>query len=162
MMNREREVVYVDRFHRLDWSIQIQRIKAACDRYNEASVLIDTTGAGEPVYEALQKANVNCRAYPFTAKSKSALIDNLALHFEKGEITIPTPQLWPEGVEELESFEYSISDAGNVKTGSPSGMHDDCVISLSLAAWAAKSIMPMSVRIARVGGVSPTLGSSLR
>ncbi|MCR4398946.1 MAG: hypothetical protein NUV93_08290, partial [Firmicutes bacterium] len=40
---------------------------------------------------------------------------------------------------ELEAFEYEISRAGNVKYGAPEGQHDDCVISLALAVWAAKT-----------------------
>ena len=54
---------------------------------------------------------------------------------EKREITLPTPELWPEGIEELDAFEFSVTDSGNVRTSAPSGMHDDCVIALALAAW---------------------------
>ena len=38
------------------------------------------------------------------------------------------------GIDELEAFEYSITDAGNVKTGAPGSYHDDCVMALALAA----------------------------
>ncbi len=34
-------------------------------------------------------------------------------------IVLPEPRVWPEAIDELESFEYSISDAGNVKTSAP-------------------------------------------
>ena len=44
----------------------------------------------------------------------------------------------PETVEELEAFEYSTTEQGNIKTGAPYGYHDDCVIALALAAWALK------------------------
>src|SRR5262249_30478658 len=73
--------------------------------------------------------------YTFTQRSKAALIDNLALKFERKQIKLPRPDLWPEGIDELESFEYSITDAGSVRTSAPGGVHDDCVISLALAAW---------------------------
>ena len=43
--------------------------------------------------------------------------------------------IWPEAIDELEAFEYSISDAGNVKTGAPAGIHDDIVMALALATW---------------------------
>jgi hypothetical protein len=69
LVNRNREVVFLDRFHRIDWSLQVQRIKASTGRYNRATVLVDSTGAGEPVFEALKKENIRCVAYPFTAKS---------------------------------------------------------------------------------------------
>ena len=36
-------------------------------------------------------------------------------------VVLPTPELWPEGIDELEAFEYSVTDAGNVRSGAPSG-----------------------------------------
>jgi hypothetical protein len=125
----------VDRFHRLDWAIQVQRIHAAADRYNRATILVDSTGAGEPIYETLRRAGCNAAPYAFTARSKTALLDNLMLMIERREIVLPRPNLWPEGVDELESFEFSVSDAGNVRMSAPGGCHDDIVIALALAAW---------------------------
>ena len=135
IMDRDRNLVYVDRFHRLDWPLQVQRIHQSLERYGRVPVHVDSTGVGEPIYETLLRAGVRAFPYPFTARSKAALIDNLALLFEQKKIRIPTPELWPDGIEELESFEYSVTDAGNVKTGAPGGYHDDIVVSLSLAAW---------------------------
>ena len=134
IMDAQRRVVHVDRFHRLDWSLQIERIKAATKRYG-CNVLVDSTGAGEPILESLRLNGLWVEPYPFTAASKAALIANLAMMLEQRLITLPRPELWPEGIDELEAFEYSISDAGNVRTSAPSGQHDDCVIALALAAW---------------------------
>jgi len=134
ILNKQREVVYVDRFHRLDWNIQVNRISAATKKYR-ARVYVDSTGKGEPVYEALRFAGCWAKAYPFTQKSKAALIDNLSILLENEMITLPRPELWPEGIEELEAFQYSVTDQGNVRSGAPSGDHDDCVIALALAAW---------------------------
>jgi hypothetical protein len=135
ILNKERKVLFLDRFHRLDWSIQVSRIKAATDRYNRPLVHIDSTGVGEPIYEALRRAGVTAQSYPFTAKSKAALIDNLSILFEKKLITLPRPETAPDLIDEVEGFEYSVTDAGAVKTGAPGGMHDDTVIALALAAW---------------------------
>ncbi|MBN1444052.1 MAG: terminase family protein [Planctomycetes bacterium] len=143
VLNQNREVVFVDRFHRLDWSVQVNRIRAATDRYHRARVLVDSTGAGEPVFESLRRAGCNAVAYPFTARTKAAVIDNLSLMFEQGLITLPRADLWPDGIDELESFEFSVTDAGNVKTGAPSGVHDDCVIALALAAWQVRPSRPV-------------------
>jgi hypothetical protein len=134
IVNRKCEVVFTDRFHRLDWDLQIARIKAAMSRY-EGSLLVDSTGVGEPVYERLRQADVTAEPYPLTARSKAALIDNLALMLEERLVTLPRPELWPEGIDELEAFEYSVTENGNVRTGAPSGIHDDCVIALALAVW---------------------------
>jgi hypothetical protein len=139
IINSRHELVYSDRFQRLDWSLQIARVRAALERYGGASVLVDSTGAGEPILESLVKEGVRAKPYPFTVKSKSALIDNLSLLFEQRTITVPTPQLWPEGIEELEAFQYTVSDNGHMRSGAPGGQHDDCVVSLALAAWNARS-----------------------
>jgi hypothetical protein len=50
IMNEAFEVVFVDRFHRLDWALQVTRIKATVERYHRAQILCDSTGAGEPIY----------------------------------------------------------------------------------------------------------------
>lgn len=146
IMNRERHVVFVDRFARLDWSIQVARIRAAVERYNNAHVLVDSTGSGEPVFESLREANVWVQPYSFSQKSKAAIINNLALQLEKREIVLPRPDLWPEGIDELEAFQYSITDNGSVRTEAPYGQHDDCVIGLALAAWASRNCGSIGVR----------------
>ncbi len=135
IMDRDSRVVFVDRFHRQDWAIQVQRLHAATDRYNRCLVLVDSTGAGEPVLESLRQAGLYADPYPFTAATKSALINNLALMIERKELLLPRPELWPEGIDELEAFEDSITEAGTVRTSAPSGIHDDCVIGLALACW---------------------------
>ena len=146
IMNSKCEVVFADRFNRVDWSIQVQRVLAATDRYNQARVLVDSTGAGEPVFERLLEAGIFAEPYQFTARSKSALINNAALMCEQGEITLPSPEFWPVGIDEIEGYQYSISDAGNVRSGAPAGQHDDCVMAFALAAFLAKrASRPMEI-----------------
>ena len=41
-----------------DWEQQVARIKEATDRYHRPPVHVDSTGAGEPVYEFLLRAGV--------------------------------------------------------------------------------------------------------
>ena len=71
----------------------------------------------------------------FTKQSKDRLIGNLSLLFEQRKLILPRPDLWPAGIDELESYQYSVSEHDNLRTGAPSGMHDDIVIALALAAW---------------------------
>lgn len=138
VMDSERRVVHWERWTRVDWSQQVARIAHALERYGRPLCYVDSTGAGEPVYETLLEAGVNVEGYPFTAQSKAALVNNLAIMLERGEIVLPQPEAWPELIDELEAFQYSVTDAGNVRTGSPPGMHDDCVCALMLAAWGAR------------------------
>ncbi|MCB9508503.1 MAG: hypothetical protein H6697_12675 [Myxococcales bacterium] len=138
ILDRHRRLVAADRFHRIDWADQVQRIRSTMTRYHRARTRVDSTGVGDPIFEALRSAGCRVKDYRLTAASKTALIDNLALMLEQRMLTIPTPDLWPEGVEELESYEYSVSESGHVRTSSPSGQHDDTVIALALAAWSLR------------------------
>ena len=135
IVDQRREVVHADRFRRIDWQHQIDRIHATCDRYHQARIWCDVTGAGDPIYEALLRKGCLVNPYMFTQRSKADLVENLAMMIERKQITLPRPDLWPEGIDELESFEYSVTDAGNVRTSAPWGKHDDLVVSLALAAW---------------------------
>ena len=93
------------------------------------------TGVGDPIYEALRTEGLDVVAYPFTSKSRSGLVNALVLMMEQRTIVLPRANLWPVGVEELEAYEYSVSDQGNVKMSAPGGSHDDCVMALALAAY---------------------------
>ena len=135
VMDRDRNVVFVDRFHKLDWGTQMARVEGAVRRYNDATVHCDVTGVGDPIFEALRKEGLEIVAYPFTAKSKAALVNALVLMLEQRVIQLPKPELWPEGIDELEAFEYSVTEQGNVRMSAPGGGHDDCVMALALAAW---------------------------
>lgn len=131
-------VVAVDRYRRQDWEIQIERVQALTDRYNGALTFVDSTGVGEPIYEALAKAGCAVRGYLMTPRSKADLVTNLSIQLERRELVLPRKDLMPELIEELEAFEYTTTPEGNIKTGAPSGYHDDCVIALGLAALALR------------------------
>ena len=89
---------------------------------------------------------MQAEGYPFTNASKNALVTNLAMLLERREIVLPRYELCPVLADELEGFQYSVSEAGTVRTGAEAGRHDDAVISLALAAWAAKD-MPASYEV---------------
>jgi hypothetical protein len=135
IIDEHKRVVYIDRFSRIDWSLQVARIQEALARYGDPTVMVDSTGAGEPIYESLLRADCSAQPYTFTARSKAALVDNLALMLERRELRLPRAELCPELIDELEAFEYSVTDQGRVRTGAPGGVHDDLVIGLALAAW---------------------------
>ena len=115
--------------------MQVTRIKALSDRFNRAIILCDSTGAGEPTLENLRAAGCRAEPYPFTQKSKADLVNNLVLMFEQRQLVLPRADLCPELIDELEAFEYSVSENGNVRTSAAGGWHDDCVMALGLAAW---------------------------
>ncbi len=139
-----REVVAWERFQDLAWSVQKLKIQELAAKYNNALCVLDSTGVGDPIVEDLQHAGLSLwykddkPGFKFTNDSKNQLINNLAIAIEQRRITFPNE---PILVNELQAFEYSITDGGRVKYGAPDGKHDDCVISLGLACWALRSQM---------------------
>jgi hypothetical protein len=127
------EVVFHTRFQSVDWMAQIQRVKGVSLLYGNARVRIDSTGLGDPLYDMLRREGVNCEDFKFTALSKEALIEKLVLLIEHGQLRIPKEltDLWYE----LEIFGYAQKKGRGLKYEAPPGKHDDCVMSLALAAW---------------------------
>jgi hypothetical protein len=81
--------------------------------------------------ERLSDEGLNVNPVQFSAKRKRLLIDNLLTRFESGEITLSTDATVL--VNELEVFEYDVTEGGQVQYSAPSGFHDDAVDALALA-----------------------------
>jgi len=156
ILNSKKQLVFYDRFNRLDWNIQKKKIISVAKKYNNASVLLDSTGIGDPLIDDLQKINedsyitghdsINIQGFKFTNTSKQQLISNLQLAFETGTITYPKI---PVLIDELESYEYQILESGRFKFGAPAGLHDDTVTSLALANWCVDHLAGVSYGISR-------------
>jgi hypothetical protein len=73
--------------------------------------------------------------------------------FEKRQIVLPKPELCPELIDELEAYEYSVTEAGTIKTSAPGGQHDDMVVSRALCLAPAPRPAPMrDLDLAPLGG----------
>ena len=124
-----REVVYVDRFHELNWNLQCARFAAAAEKYNKAIVKMDATGIGDPIFDKLSSTGMRLSPCKFTNESKRKLVEGLSIAFERGNIKIPNDR---ELIHELEVYEYTTSETGRVHYSAPEGMHDDMVTALML------------------------------
>lgn len=90
--------------------------------------LVDSTGVGDPVLEALQAGGRhNFEGFKFSAPSKQQLMEGLALDINSDAIGYPE-----EVAAELMSFEYEYTRTG-VRYSAPVGLHDDGVCALALA-----------------------------
>ena len=129
-----RQVVYVDRFNGVDYSLQRERIAAACNRFHVVSVLAEENAMGKPNNDELRRMGLPVRDWTTTNASKAELVERLAADFEQGNIRIlPDPVL----IAELQAFGAERLPGGATRYSAPAGMHDDCVISLGLAWWGA-------------------------
>jgi phage FluMu gp28-like protein len=110
--------------------------------------LVDSTGVGDMVLEALQKqGQARFEGFKFTSHSKQQLMEGLAVAIQQQKIR------YPEGpiVRELESFEYTYTRTG-VQYCAAEGLHDDCVCALALAVRARKHrllIAPPPIELTR-------------
>lgn len=149
MDSANRHVVYHERFNQLSWEVQYHRILAACRKYN-ATIFMDSTGIGDPIVETIRNAGVRVEPYKIGgSQAKQQLIEKLRVNIENLRVSFPKI---PALIEELRNYEYKLSESGVVKYSAPSGMHDDCVISLALANWGADS-QPWVYRYSNVRGV---------
>lgn len=132
VLDRHRRQVYHERFNQISWERQIATVVRVSEAYGRAPVLLDSTGVGDPIFEALRKHGIPVSGYHFTNQSKEALIDALALALENGEVRLMDV---PEQTAELSAYQYELTPSRNVRMNAPEGMHDDCVIALALANW---------------------------
>jgi hypothetical protein len=121
-LDRHGQVSYFDRFQK-DWKHTTQEILAL----PPGMITIDSTGVGDPIAEAIARER-ETELVVFGSRTKQQLMEGLAYALQAREVTILDGPMRNE----LESFEYEYTDRG-VKYASPSGTHDDCVMSLALA-----------------------------
>lgn len=123
-LDAARRVCRLERFQR-SWQDTIRVIR---DAVGTTPALVDSTGVGDPVLEALQQDRRNYAGYHFTAPAKQKLMEGLAVAIQRGEVVVPAGVL----VAELEQFEYAYTRTG-VHYAAPEGCHDDAVCALALA-----------------------------
>lgn len=123
-------MAYMDRFNQIDYSLQRERLKVLCRRFQPRRILGERNAMGEPIIEDLRRDGLDIDGYSMNQITKPRLIDALSLAFEQGQIKIlPDEQL----LAELRAFETERLPSGILRYSAPEGMHDDCVIALALA-----------------------------
>lgn len=123
-----------ERFNQIDWNIQKARIEATARRYNNARIVVDSTGIGDPITEDLIRQGLAVEPFKFTEMSRRQILDNLSILLTQDKIKIPDD---PGLIEELNSMMFTIrtTDSGKPKVHVevPSGVTDDRIMSLALA-----------------------------
>ena len=129
--------VYSDRFNRIRWSQQRDRVKAAFETWKPGVIVVELNSMGKSQFEELEDAGLPVVGFTTTAQSKSPLIEGLALAFENHELEIIND---PVTKGELEVFERKVNPLTYSSTYSaPLNLHDDTVMSLALA-WHGREL----------------------
>jgi len=140
---RPARLVYLQRWQGTGWESQAQQVGAFCARFSPWRILADGNSIGDRLAETLQteirKAQPPGRQvgsverFTFGAESKTKLIDRLTLGLSARALQYPAHRVL---LSELRGFEY----------GARSGTHDDVVIALALAWFAAPEGPPPPLR----------------
>jgi len=125
-----KEMVYLDRFNRVDYPVLIDRLESVYKRYNLTSMVVESNSIGRPVIDELVTRGLNIVPFTTTSATKQAIIQGLQSAFENGQILVLDE---PVLVGELLSFESKRNASGSFSYSAPDGMHDDCVMSLAIA-----------------------------
>ena len=128
----------VDRFNKIDWSLQIEKIEAIARRYNDAEIWIDSTGVGDPIFEQLDQRNLRVKEFKFTETSREQLLSHLSILLEQDKIRLVYNEVL---IDELHLFRYELKGR-KVRAGVPESLHDDTVMSLALSVWGLDKRLP--------------------
>lgn len=133
----------------------VERVAQIVSRLRKCTLIVDATGVGGPVVDALRRAGLGCEitAVTITGGAKESrtgsnycvpkhdLIAGLQLALEKGELRV-APQLREAGALAREMLSVRVRSgfaAGRGKVGADgNGEHDDLVVALALACWRAR------------------------
>jgi hypothetical protein len=126
-------VVALDRFNRIDYTVQKGRLRALCERFAPDLIYAEQNSMGVPLIEDLVRLGLPVRPFQTTNASKAQAVEALALAFEQATLTIPDD---PVLIAELLAYDLERLPSGLIRYGAPPGQHDDCVMSLALA-WQA-------------------------
>jgi hypothetical protein len=153
-------VVGLWRWQGVGWDAQVAAVAGVLARFRPWRVLADGNSIGDPLVDALNKAPRTepppslplrhgeglrewgrpVERFVFTADSKAALVDRLGLGLAGRALSFPYHRAL---VQELYGFEYGrVGPSGRARTGARAGGHDDCVMALALAWWAAPEVAP--------------------
>ncbi len=146
------QLVAFDRF-RGNYMDQIPRILETARRFNDALLVVDETGVGRPVLDAIRmilgrsrdpddvpraggirRQRSDVLGVVLTSERKQDLVQGLALAIERKRVRIPAS--CRELLGELELYGYELLASGRVRYSAPAGHHDDAVVALALAVHA--------------------------
>jgi len=131
--------VYQDRFQTLEWPFQKKKIFETAKYYNNALVILDATGLGDPIADDLARTGIAVEPFKISEQSKKELIEKLSIWIDQQKIFIlPTKETF----DEFDNFSYDIGITGKIRYGAKPPHHDDIVMAHALAVWGLNPIVP--------------------
>lgn len=129
------QVAYIDRYTDVGFSLQEERVRAVYNLFAPDVFIVEINNFGHPFIESLVSNGIPVRPFRTTNQTKAHIIEKLAIAFEHQRIGIPEDE---HLIEELLSYEVFTMPSGLLRYGAPSGKHDDMVMALAFAWYAAE------------------------
>ena len=121
-----------------EWTTMTAEILKRIKQYN-ATTMIEVNSIGDVIYEQIKNQWQDIHPFITTSKSKNEIIEGLILDMNEDTIGIPGSHLFSPLLSELEVFTYEYNPkTRSIRYGHPSGLHDDCVMSLAIANYNRK------------------------
>lgn len=136
-----KELCHIDRSRHIEYTMQIERLKQLCTRFQMQQVIAETN-SNETTVELIRRAGLPLREFTTSNSSKQNIIEGLMLGIESGKLKLLDDSVL---MGELQAFEATRLPGGGLRYAAPEGYHDDCVMALALAWDAAKDDMPVKV-----------------
>ena len=137
-MNAQGKVIDIYRANAQEWTQMTREIITRVKKYN-ATVMIEVNSIGDVIFEQVKSQWADTHPFMTTSKSKNEIIEGLILDMNEDTIGIPDALTFAPLLSELEVFTYEYNPkTRNIRYGHPSGLHDDCVISLAIANYNRK------------------------
>ena len=124
--------VYQDRFNKLEYPYQKQKIIQTAKHYNNAIVQIDATGLGDPITDDLLRAGVIVDPIKITEPLKKEMVEKLSIWIEQRKIRLIN---LTETAFEFDNFSYVMGPTGRIRYGAIGQLHDDIVMANALAVY---------------------------
>lgn len=132
VLDGDGRLVAFERLRQTTWTRIQSVVERLAEQYSPNQVALDATRDNKIVQDLTETVGGGVEPIRFTASTKRTLIENLITKLEAGEIVLSSAA--NQLINELEVFEFSMSESGTVSYDAPSGFRDDCVDALALAA----------------------------
>jgi phage terminase large subunit-like protein len=129
-------------------------------QFHLQKLLIDQTGIGEPILEALTEQNIPTEGATLTQDTKAELLTHLKLTMQQQRLAIPYDK---KLCQQINDQQYAYAKGGKLAFSHPPNTHDDQLWALALAAYAARNTQqPQLWVVAKTANTARTKLQNLR
>lgn len=150
-----------DRFNTVDWEIQKTRAKMLFQEYHVGSVVGDSNGVGDGIWEDWAKHMPLVEYKASSNQLKRFLVDRWAVRIGQGRTRLPNHPLLIQEHERMEARKGRTDGSTVVRYEAPSGFTDDMVMSCAMGTWLIPKEVMLDERRLDDGDRQPGLWESI-